>query len=214
MRKTRAAVLGVAALVAVGTAVAATHNSHVMKIAMPDGSIARIEYQGDVAPKVTVTPQPSTVTEMSLPVAFFDPFALTPMASDQISWSPFAELDRMAAQMDREMSAVIHQASAMQAHMAAPDGKLDMAAFGKMPAGAVHYSFVSTSTGNGSCSRSVQVTSHGGDAQPKVVQTSSGDCKGEPGLAPATAPVAGQEPAKLRPVKAEAKTRVTSSSTI
>jgi len=92
MRKNRTAVLaGVAALIAVGTAVAATHNSHVMKVAMPDGSIAKIEYQGDVAPKVAVAPQPFGVTEMSLPVTVFDPFVLASIGSDQTSRPPFAE---------------------------------------------------------------------------------------------------------------------------
>jgi len=215
MRKNRTAVLaGVAALIAVGTAVAATHNSHVMKIAMPDGSIAKIEYQGDVAPKVAVAPQPFGLAEMSLPVAVFDPFVLASLGSDQTSWAPFAELDRMTAQIDRDMRAVIDQASAMQAQMAAPTGKLDMAAFGKMPAGTVHYSFVSTSTGKGSCGQSVQITSYGGNAEPKVVRTSSGDCRDMLSLTPATAPVTGQEPTKLQPVKAEAKPKITPAATI
>ena len=215
MRKNRTAVLaGVAALIAVGTAVAATHNSHVMKIAMPDGSIAKIEYQGDVAPKVTVGPQPFGLAEMSLPVAVFDPFVLASLGSDQTSWAPFAELDRMTTQIDRDMRGVIDQASAMQAQMATPTGKLDMAAFGKMPAGTVHYSFVATITGKGSCSQSVQITSYGGKSEPKVVETSSGDCKGMPSLTPATAPIASREPTKLQPVKAEAKPRVTPPATI
>jgi len=92
-----------------------------------------------------------------------------------IEMAPFAALDRVAAQMDREMNAIMQKVSA-------PDGKLDMASFGTLPAGTMQYRFVSTSTGNGTCSRSVQMTSAGDGQQPKVVQTSTGDCKGMPNL--------------------------------
>lgn len=57
MRKIRTAVLaGVAAVAAIGTALAASHGSHVMKVGLPDGTVACIEYEVDVAPKVTVAP--------------------------------------------------------------------------------------------------------------------------------------------------------------
>src|SRR3546814_14407058 len=62
----------------------------------------------------------------------------------------------------------------------------DRAAFGTLPAGTVSYRFVSTSTGNGTCSRSIQVTSLGADQQPKVVSSSSGDC-GAPSRGPVEA---------------------------
>lgn len=204
MRKFRSAVLaGVAALAAVGTAVAASHDTHMMKIALPDGSIARIEYHGDVAPKVVVGP----AAPATLPVAFFDPFTLS-----GFDMAPFTELEQAAARMDREMEAMIRQTAALSAQPPAPDGKIDMAAFGKMPAGVVHYSFVSTSSGNGACSRSVQVTSYGAGAQPKVVQTSSGDCKGMPEVTPAATAV--QPPIRPQPVKAEAKAAAPVPSTI
>lgn len=203
MRKIRTAVLaGFAAVAVVGTALAATHNIHHMKIALPDGSIARIEYQGDVAPKVAVVP----VSSAALPVALFEPFALP-----AFDMAPFAALDRAAVQMDHAMDAMIRQAATLPAQPFVSDGKLDMAAFGKMPAGTVHYSFVSTSTGNGTCSRSVEMSSYGAGQQPKVVQTSSGDCKGMPNLTPAAAD---QASAKPEPVKAEAKSAVTRPATI
>jgi hypothetical protein len=62
MRKIHTAVVAsIAALAVVGTAVAASHDNHVMKLDLPDGSIARIEYKGDVAPKVIVAPALSFV---------------------------------------------------------------------------------------------------------------------------------------------------------
>jgi hypothetical protein len=48
--------LGAAALA--GAAVAASQDSHTMNVPLPDGSTARVEYVGDVAPKVTVVPAP------------------------------------------------------------------------------------------------------------------------------------------------------------
>jgi hypothetical protein len=83
------------------------------------------------------------------------------------------------------------------------DGKLDMTAFGKMPAGTMHYSFVSTSSGNGTCSRSVEMTSFGAGQQPKVIQTSSGDCKGMPNVTPTS--ISNEVGSGPLPVKAEAK---------
>jgi hypothetical protein len=162
MRKIRTAVFaGIAALAAAGTAVAASHDSHVMKLDLPDGSVARIEYQGDVAPKVTVAPALDFV-----PVHWFDPFEA----------APFALFDRIAADMDRQTDMMMQQVRSLQVQPNAQDGKVDLAAFGALPAGTVSYSFVSTGSGTGTCSRSVQVTSFGPGQQPKVVWNSSGNC--------------------------------------
>jgi hypothetical protein len=73
------------------------------------------------------------------------------------------------------------------------DAPLDRTAFGALPAGTVSYRFVSTSTGNGVCRRSIQVTSLGADRQPKVVSSSSGDC-GAPARAPVPAVAAPARP--------------------
>ena len=95
-----------------------------------------------------------------------------------------ALFDRIAADMDRQMDAMFRQARMLET-AAVGDAPFDQAGFGALPAGTVSYRFVSTSTGNGVCSRSVQVTSLGAGQQPKVVSSSSGDC-GAP--AHATAP--------------------------
>jgi hypothetical protein len=162
MRKLlRTAVLaGATAIAIAGTAMAAANDNKVMTADMPDGSLARIEYQGDVAPKVTVEPAIRFV-----PVRFADP-GIT---------APFALFDRIAADMDRQMDVMFRQARMLEA-AAARGATLDPAAFGNLPAGTVSYRFVSTSTGNGTCARSIQVTSLGAGQQPKVVSGSSGDC--------------------------------------
>lgn len=162
MRKLRTAVLsGVAALAVAGAALAAIPDMHVMKVDLPDGSVARIEYAGDVAPKLVVAPASDFA-----PVSFLD----------AIDAAPFAAFDRIAASMDRDMNAIIHEIGAFQPMLPSTDGKLDLAALGKLPPGTVHYQFVSTSDGSSACSRSVEVTSYGPDQKPKVVSNSSGNC--------------------------------------
>ncbi|GGO91516.1 hypothetical protein EV664_102536 [Stakelama pacifica] len=162
MRKIlRTAVLaGAAAIATAGTAMAAANDNKVITVDLPDGSLARIEYQGDVAPEVTV----QRATRL-VPVRLSDPA----MAA------PFLLFDRIAADMDRQMDAMFRQARMLEA-AAARGVTLDRAAFGNLPSGTVSYRFVSTSTGNGICRRSVQVTSLGTDQQPKVVSRSSDDC--------------------------------------
>src|SRR3954451_21818568 len=78
---------GTAAAIA-GTALAAAGNSHVMNVSLPDGSVAHVEYVGNVPPKVTVAP--------------------APLAHDAwMSGVPsFAGFDRMFEQMDRQMRGI------------------------------------------------------------------------------------------------------------
>jgi hypothetical protein len=74
MRTLATIILGGAGLLAADAAVAAgADKAHVMNVALPDGSVARIHDVGDVAPKVMVA--------RAVPVALFD---------------------RMAADMDRQ----------------------------------------------------------------------------------------------------------------
>ena len=183
MKTMRIAILaGATALAAAGTAVAASEPQHVLNLAMPDGSIEHIHYSGDVPPPVVFLPAHSA------PIASADP-----------SDSPFAMFDRIAAEMDRQADTMLRQAAMTASQPAAADGKIDYAAFGKLPAGTVHYSFVSTSSGNGvTCTRSTQIVSQGPKLQPKMISQSSGDCGAAParavpavqGVAPAARPKA------------------------
>src|SRR3546814_16782026 len=77
MRKLlRTAVLaGAAAIATAGTAIAAANHNRVMTIDLPDGSLARIEYHGDMAPKVTVEP-----AMWFAPVRFAAPAITAPFA--------------------------------------------------------------------------------------------------------------------------------------
>lgn len=163
MRKYRTAVLtGIAALAVAGASLAAVRDTHTVKVDLPDGSVARIEYSGDFAPKVTFAP-----VSHAIPVGLAEGFEST----------SFAALDHVAAEMDRQAAAMIHQAAQLQALPALSQGKFEMAALGKLPPGTMHYEFVSTSSGSGGCTRSVEMTSYGPDRKPEIVSTSSGNCK-------------------------------------
>jgi hypothetical protein len=161
MRKFLTAMLGgAAALTVAGAAGAAGPDSHIMKVGLPDGSIATIEYQGDVAPKVSVAP-----AQRLVPIALFDSFEA----------APFIELDRMAAEMDRQAEMLMRAADGLQPLPGRDDGKHALAAF-KMPAGATRYSFTSTATPDGTCGRANEMKWTRSDAQPEVKSRSWGKC--------------------------------------
>jgi len=157
MRQFRMAVLaGAATLLVTGAAWAASSPTHEMKLSLPDGSVAHIRYEGDVAPVVEVAPATD-------PVALRDPF-------DLFGPSPFAAFDQISALIDRQAAAMMQQA------MTAGTDGAPVVTTGAAPAGTVHYSFVSTSSSNGSCTQSVEWRSDGSGAEPKMIRTSSGDC--------------------------------------
>ncbi|MBV9842168.1 MAG: hypothetical protein JOY99_11685 [Sphingomonadaceae bacterium] len=189
MRMVRAlAVAGVATLALAGAAIAAaTQPTHVETVTLPNGMTAHIRYSGNVAPKLVMTPV--TVARVA-PVAFVD---------------PFAAMDRMFAQMDAQSDAMMREVAAMQARARTMATAPNLAAAQAVPAGSVvRYSFVSTSSGGASCSRSMQVTSYGGSAKPQVVSHQAGDCS-RMGLAaptPVAAPAAPRAPVAPLPVSA------------
>lgn len=182
MRKLRTAlVAGIATLGLAGTALAATHELHVMNVDLPDGSVAKIEYAGKVAPTVEIAP---AVT----PVAVFDTGFPDPVIA-----ADFAGLDRLEATMAAQQHAMMQQAAAME--QAAESGNLHWAN-GKAPAnGSWSYTVMTSSNGKEACTRTVSWTSDGQGKQPQVQRTSAGDCDAvkrdtAPVPAAATKPVA------------------------
>ncbi|MFL6720592.1 MAG: hypothetical protein ACJ8FT_02155 [Sphingomonas sp.] len=152
MRKAVGFVLaGTAAAALAAGAVAASRNTHVMNVALPDGSTARVEYVGDVAPKVTVVP-------------------------GQVQADPFALFDRSAFDMQRQIDAMMRQVSEMARQPLAGAPGLNVAAYGNAPAGATSVTVVSTSNGARTCTRTTEVTAQGPGKPPKVVSNLSGDC--------------------------------------
>jgi hypothetical protein len=187
MRKSKALLvvgLSAAALLGLaGFAAAQSHaRTHVLTVRLPDGSLEQIRYTGDVAPRVVVSAQAAPVV-MANPVAA--PF----------DWNaPFALLDQISAQMDRQSQAMMREIDAL----AMPGA--GMAAFGG-PAFDQGLSFASSITGNGTCGHSVEVTqSSQGKA---VVRRTWGDCAKTP-AAKAPAQSATSQTAAAHPVQAKA----------
>jgi hypothetical protein len=158
MRKAYAIVLaGLGAVTLAGAAVAASRDTHVLNVPLPDGSTARVEYVGNVAPKVTVTQAPMSV-----------------------AFPEFGMFDRTMADMQRQMDAMMRQANEMAAHPVAGVPGMNVAAYGNAPAGAQSVTVVSTSNGAKTCTRTTEVTSQGPGKAPKVVTNVSGDCGAAP----------------------------------
>lgn len=155
MRKFPAiALAGVAAVALVGSAVAASPKTHVMNVPLPDGSVARVEYVGDVAPKVTLAP------------------ASTPGAFWMGGLPSFAQFDRLFEQLNVQM-----RQTEQMARLPGNAPGMDVASYGRdLPDGASSVSVVSVSNGGSTCTRQTEVTSQGSGKAPKVVSTVSGDC--------------------------------------
>ena len=163
MRKAIGLVLaGLGAAAIAGAAVAASRDSHVMNVPLPDGSTAKVEYVGDVAPKVTVVPG---------------------------AVAPFGLFDHSMFDMDRQIDAMMRQIDAMARAPMAVSGApgINVAAYGNAPAGSQSVTVVSTSNGSKTCTRTTELTSQGAGKPPKVVTNVSGDC-GPAATAPAPAP--------------------------
>ena len=176
---------GLATAALAGTAVAAEHAVHVMNVAMPDGSVAKVRYVGDTPPQVRFVPVAVRAVPM-MPVAMIDP--------------SFAAMDRMMAAIDAQTDAMMRQA-AMLSQVPATAAPLQQAAMQKLPAGTVSYSYVSTTSSNG-CTQTVRTTSDGSSNQPQVIRTSSGTCDGAkvgPAVADGAAPAKTVKAVDTRP---------------
>lgn len=193
---TKSILLGVGTLALAGGATAAERAFHTLNVQLPDGSIEHINYIGDQPPEVRIMPVAASAPR--LPVVLIDPAdGFSFAAFDQV----FRDMDARAAAMMRQtaMMARMPMTSPVTAPVTA-DAKADQAALKALPAGTVSYSFVSTTTSNGSCTRSVQTTSYGGKAEPKVVSRTTGDCSAlsQP-VKPTAAP--GAVPGKAEPAR-------------
>jgi hypothetical protein len=141
-----AAIIGFAGLADAQAPVAV----HTMTVRLPGGGLETIRYTGDVAPKIVVAP-----AGMTMPAAFLP---------------TFASFEQIAAQMDRQMGAMMYQMRAMP--MMPMMGMPDM---NQLMQAAAH-------NGAGFCAQSVSITSTG-NGPAKVVRHSAGNCGGS-ALAP------------------------------
>ncbi|HUB84464.1 MAG TPA: hypothetical protein VL971_02140 [Rhizomicrobium sp.] len=118
---------------------------HTMTVQLPGGGLETIRYTGDVAPKIVVAP-----AGMPMPAAFMP---------------TFTAFDQIAAQMDRQMDAMMYQMRAMpmMPMMSMPDMNQLMQAAAR--------------NGGGFCAQSVSITSTG-NGPAKVVRHMAGNCGG------------------------------------
>ena len=161
MRKLPALALAGTALALAGTAIAAAPQTHVMNVTLADGSVARVEYVGNVAPKVTVEPRQFAEAASQWGVAF----------------PSFAGFDRMMAEMQRQSEQMIRQAQEMARHPATATGAQPyIASYGNLPAGETSTTVVSYSNGGSTCTRTTEVVSQGAGKAPRVTSSVSGQC--------------------------------------
>jgi hypothetical protein len=151
-----------------GIALAQTSTTHLMTVQLPGGGTAQIRYVGDVPPQVVVSSRPAAVRD----------FLQVPSAAGPAS--SFAMLDRISAAMDREAAALFRRAEAMAAQPWTASGGLTEAKLRNLPPGTRGFSYVSTMSSNGTCTRSTEITSISNGSPPRVVTQSSGNCGLEP----------------------------------
>lgn len=158
MRPMKTVLLTAAAVAGVtGLAFAAAPAFHEMTVTTPDGGVAHIRYIGDTPPKVNFVRSDSA----AIPAGF-------------VASSPFVEMDRISAMMDRQMALMMLQARAMQAQAAQMEAPLYAARLQASPSAPGMF-FASVPAGAGVCMKSVRIT-QSGNAAPQVVSQQSGDC--------------------------------------
>jgi hypothetical protein len=158
MRKLPAfGIAGVAAALA-ATAAAGAPGAHRLDVPLPDGSVAHIEYFGDVAPKVTMSPRPHADVAggwaMELP--------------------SFAGIDRMIANVRHQNEAMLRRAQEMSRR--GMGAMPYIASYGNLPEGGASTTVVSVSTNGSTCTRTTQMVSQGQGRPPKVTSSISGQC--------------------------------------
>jgi len=131
------------ALALAGTAAFASGgpNLHTMTLKLPDGGVAKIEYSGDIPPKVDIrSGAPTNVSAFSPDFAF----------------AGFPEFTRIEAAMDRQMDDMLRQARIMMAAPMLPNTPFKTS-LGGAPGDDSRW-FVSTANRHDFCARSVEVT--------------------------------------------------------
>ena len=124
----------VAAIGLAGAAVAEIQHRHVMQVRLPDGTLEEIRYTGDTPPVVRLQPGWA-------PVAYAWPQDVLPAEA------PFAMLERLSAQMDREAAALLQQVRSEPGPLMDGPGGLTEVDIGKLPPGVSGSSVVSTVNG-------------------------------------------------------------------
>ncbi len=163
-------VAGAAALAFAGLAPAAAFGGqpdrHELTIQLPDGGTERIEYTGE-APRVVFAPAPFGWTWMA-PVDFWVP-------------PSYASLEQISVDIGRRMDALFRDQQTLLSSGILPD-EVKLA---NIPPGTVSTTWISTSSGNGFCTRETRISKASAEAKPEVVSRQSGDCGSKSPAGPA-----------------------------
>ena len=169
MQKFRtAALIGAVVLATAGLAGASAGElarTHILTVRLPDGSIEQIRYVGDLPPQIHWTQDP--------PAPLFSP-GFGPAGINL----PFAALDRMSAEMDREAQELLNQTARLQDSAFGFSDPLELIDSGRLAPGARIFSALSTLSGGHMCTRSVEVFPSPDGGRPRIVTRTSGDCGG------------------------------------
>lgn len=182
--------IAIAAAGIAGVAVAATPKTHSMDMPLPNGAVVHVEYVGDVAPKVTISPGPRAGAggDVLLPRPIGDVLVPAPIAAVgvpvTIPMPDIAGFDRMIEDINRRTEQMVRQAQQIAARPAGAPG-VSAAAYANAPAGTTSTTVVSVSNGGGTCTRTTEVVSQGAGKPPKVTSNVSGKCSDAPAAQPA-----------------------------
>lgn len=161
---------GVGSLVLAGSVAAQGLPAHTITIQLPNDTIEEIHYSGNIAPRVEFLPAP-------IPASVGDSrfWAFAP-------GSPYATMEQIAAEMDRDAAAMLQQALSLTAQPMPRLVPLVTVNAGDLPRGAQAYSFVANFSDNGVCTRSMEIVSGGPGVPPRVIAHSSGSCGATPSV--------------------------------
>jgi hypothetical protein len=96
--------------------------------------------------------------------------------------SPFALLQQISTEMDREAAVMMLHMQAIAAQPIAGPGQPIQVELNNLPPGIQSYSFVSSLSPRGVCSQSTEIIARGAGEKPQVITRRSGNCG--PGGAP------------------------------
>ena len=166
MQKLRTlALIGAALLAAAGLAGASAGElarTHILTVRLPDGSIEQIRYLGDRPPQIHWTQDPAPLLSPG-----FEPVDMN---------SPFAALDRMSGEMDREAQALLNETADLRDPVFGFPDTFAMVDLARPAPGARSVSVVSTLSGGRVSTRSVEVYASPEGGRPRIVTRTSGDC--------------------------------------
>lgn len=129
---------------------------HTMTVRAPDGGTVTVRYTGDVAPQIAFGAAPRETGFAQFP-------------------SPFAMMERITAQMDRQMDAMLRETNALMARM--PDANPAIpAGFWNMPMGPSGLSAIAEGGKGSFCMKSMEITNTGDGRAPHVVTHTAGNC--------------------------------------